>query len=151
MTPRFSLLVCVGMFAFLVSGCSPGKSDIEKSIKEEMKKTNNVEITSVSLTKKDDGSYDGTATAANGDVYDVTTAAPSGVKIEWKALPGEPMVERLVREDIEAKFKVIVKRFNLTKHEPGNYTGVVETDGGKIKVKTHMEGANLLWELEPAK
>jgi len=57
------VLVLIGLIAFAIGGCAPSHSDIEKSIKEEMKSKLNVNITAVNLMKQGDGSYIGTATA----------------------------------------------------------------------------------------
>jgi hypothetical protein len=151
MVPRFVLLIPGVLLAFLVSGCGPGQRDIEKSIRTEMKSKMGVNMTSIDLKKQADGSFLGTATAENGDVYDVTTGPPKGNKIEWKALPGPAMVERVVRGGMEQQLSGKVKTLQLTKNGPGNYTGPAElTDGRKVVVTTRMEGMNLVWEAKPA-
>jgi hypothetical protein len=150
MVRRFVLLVSTLLLAFLASGCGPGKSDIEKSIRSEMKTSLGVDITTVQLNKQSDGSFVGTATAQNGDVYDVTTLPPKGNKCEWKALPGLPMVERRVREGLEQQLKVKVKSIQLTKNGPDSFAGSAELSTGvKMTVKTRMEGLQMLFEAKP--
>ena len=48
---RTAALVPVCLVAALVVGCAPGKSDIEKSIRDEMKSSLGVEIAKVDLDK----------------------------------------------------------------------------------------------------
>ena len=147
---RFAALVPVCLVVVLVAGCAPGKSDIEKSIRNEMKSSLGVEISTVDLQKQSDGTYTGTATAANGDIYDVTTTPPKSGKTEWKAVPSQIMVERLVRADLEAKTQTKVQSLALTKSSPGNYTGTAElTNGKKFKVTTSLEGKTLMLKTEP--
>lgn len=146
---RYFALVLPVCFAVL-SGCAPSKGDIEKSIKDEMKTSMNVEITSTNLTKGADGGYTGTATAANGDVYDVTAETPKGGRSAWTAIPAQSTVERMVREKIENDNKVKVKSIALTKQGPGVFSGTLELEGGgKMKVSTSMEGKNMNWKAEP--
>jgi hypothetical protein len=135
----------------LAAGCAPSKADIDRSIREEMKTSLGVEITSTDLKKQSDGSYAGTATAANGDVYEVTTNPPKGTRIEWKAIPAQAVVERTVRDGMNAQLPSKVKTLSLTKESPGVYKGTaVLEDGSKMNVSTKMEGKNLLWEAAPA-
>ena len=142
-----ALPVC---FVALLSGCAPGKSDIEKSIKDEMKSSLGVEVVSVNLTKQSDGSYTGTATAVNGDVYDVACDPPKGGKAEWRAFPSQAMLERDMRKDLEEKAKGKVKSLTLTKQGPGTFTGTaVFEDGSKAKVSTTVEGKQVMSKYEP--
>jgi hypothetical protein len=84
-------------------------------------------------------------------VYDVTTLAPSGNKIEWKAVQGQVMIEKMLREGIKQQVGSDVKTLQLTKSAPGTYAGTAElATGAKYKVSTHMEGTTLKWEAEPA-
>jgi hypothetical protein len=146
----FSFVVPVALVCALAAGCAPSKGDIEKSIREEMKTSLNVDVAAVNLTKQPDGSYVGTATAANGDVYDVTTNPPQGARIEWKAIPSQAMVERDVRAGVESHYQVKVKTLSLTKKGPGTYNGTVEFENGtKMSVSTSMEGKQLVWKTEP--
>jgi hypothetical protein len=115
-----------------------------------MKTSLGVEITSTNLTKQSDGSYTGTATAANGDVYEVTTEVPKGGQVEWKAVPGQAVVERTVRDAMNAQLPAKVKTLSLTRQGPGIYSGTGELeDGTRLKVSTSMEGKNLNWKAEP--
>jgi uncharacterized protein with FMN-binding domain len=132
-----------------VAGCAPSQKAIEDSIREEMKKSLAVEITTINLQKQADGSYIGTANAANGDTYDVTTAAPKGNRTEWKAIPGQNMCERILREGIQQQLNQKVTSFNLTKQSPGTYSGTADTESGmKLKVSTTMQGTQLSWTAE---
>jgi hypothetical protein len=151
MLNRFVLLVPIVLLSLLVWGCSPSQRDVENSIRDEMKSALRVNITSLDLKKQGDGSYVGTATAENGDVYDVTTSPPSNNKIEWKAVPGQAMVEKLVRAGLKEQLSAEVKSLQLTKNGPGSYTGPPElSTGSKVIVTTRMEGVNLRWEARPA-
>jgi hypothetical protein len=142
--PSFVLL-------FLVSGCGPRQSDIERSIRDEMKSSLNVVITSIDLKKLSDGGYTGTATAQNGDVYEVTALPPKNNKSEWKAIPGQAMVEQVVRSGLEKQLSCKVKTLQLTKNGPGIYTGPAElSTNQRVIVTTRMEGKQLLWEAQMA-
>lgn len=148
---RYLALVLPVCLVAVLCGCGPSKGDIEKSIINEMKTSMNVEITSTSLTKQSDGSYTGTATARNGDVYDVTVEPPKGGRTEWKALPGQAMVEKTIREGIEGQNKMKVKALTLNKQGPGIYTGTAVLENGfKMSVSTSMEGKQIMMKAEPA-
>jgi len=118
------VLVLIGLIAFAIGGCAPSHSDIEKSIKEEMKSKLNVNITAVNLMKQGDGSYIGTATADNGDVYDVTTGPPQRSKIEWRAYSAQATL----REGMRTQLKVNVTSMALSKQGDGSYVGTATTD-----------------------
>ena len=147
--PRY-LALALPICLVVVLGCAPSKSDIDKSLREEMKSKLNVEITSTSLTKQSDGGYIGTATASNGDVYDVTVSPPSGGRTEWQAVPAQALVEKKVTEFIEGHYKSKVKTLNLTKQKPGVYTGTAVLDiGAKFNVSTSLEGTQLMVKTDP--
>jgi hypothetical protein len=148
---RVWLLVPAILLACLAAGCGVGQADIERSIRDEMKSKMGVVITSFDLKKQGDGSYVGTATAQSGDVYDVTTETPKGDTIQWKAVPGQAMVDKIVRDGMEQQLGAKVKTLQLTRKGPGNYTGPAElVTGVKMNVSTHMDGMQLLWEAKPA-
>jgi hypothetical protein len=150
MLRRIVSVLPIALTVFLVSGCSPSQAEVEQSIRDEMKSSLGVAITSLDLKKQNDGSFLGTATAQNGDVYDVTTSKPSGDKIEWKAVPGQAMVETVVRAGIQEQLSATVKTMQLTKKGPGEYTGPAElSNGAKVTVTTHMDGTQLKWEAKP--
>jgi hypothetical protein len=135
---------------FLAAGCAPTQRDVERSIRDEMKSSLNVEITRIDLTRQSDGSYTGTATASNGYVYEVMTEAPRSRRTPWKAVLAQVTVERLVREDLEAKLHSKVKTLALTRESFGLYTGTAELENGqKVKIATRMEGNGLRLEYEP--
>jgi hypothetical protein len=152
---RLKLLVPAALVAVFAIGCAPNKEDIEKSIREEMKAGRGVEITSIDLTKQSDGGYTGTATATNGDVYDVTTKPPKGSRLEWKAVPSQPVVERILREMMDKDFlekelAISVASLTLTKESSEKYSGTaVLSNGQKVAVTAVWEGANLQaeWKL----
>jgi uncharacterized protein with FMN-binding domain len=142
----FVLVLAVCLVAGLV-GCAPSKTDIDKSLREEMKSKLNVEITSTNLTKQPDGGYTGTATAANGNVYDVTVGPPKGGQFEWKVVLGQSTIERMIRQDAETRGKVKVKALTLTKRGDGQYEGPLELENGEwLTVTTKLEGSDLKWE-----
>jgi hypothetical protein len=138
------------LFALPISGCAPSQSDVERSIRDEMKSKKGLNITSIDLKKQDDGSFVGTATAENGDVYDVTTKPPKGSQIEWNAVPGPAMVDRIVKAGLEQQLMTKVKTLQLTKNQPGHYTGRAElANGSQVTVTTHMQGADFVWKADP--
>jgi hypothetical protein len=123
------LTPCV-VLTLLTTGCSPSQGDIEKSIRDEMKSKMNVEIKTFDLKKQADGSYLGTATADNGDVYDITTEAPQGNKISWKATPSKTTIERMIKEMVAAQLKLKVTSITLEKKEGMDYAGHATTEQG---------------------
>lgn len=145
-----SLIAPAALVTVLAAGCAPSKGDIEKSVRDELKTSLGVDIAAIDLAKQPDGSYAGTATAANGDVYDVTTKPPKGGRIEWKALPSHAMVERLVREMMEKELPVKVALVKLTKESSGAYSGTAELANGEmLSVTARWEGTNLHAEWKP--
>ena len=140
--------------------CAPSQADLEKSIRDEMKSKNNVNITSVNLTKNADGSYTGTAVGENGDVYDITTKAPENGKIEWQAKDSQSThdkkalgeVTRVVREGMEEQHKTKVTALSLSKVSDNKFEGKAETEtGGKFAIKAELEGAQIKWEWKATK
>ena len=133
-----------------LTGCAPGKSDIDKSLREEMNAKLNVEITSTNLTKQPDGGYTGTATTRTGDTYDVTVGPVKGGQFEWKAIAGQALVEKDMRTWLEGQYKSKVKTLALTKQGPGVYNGTADMENGlKLNVSTHMEGIQLMMKADP--
>lgn len=146
---RILSLVAPAVLAVFAIGCTPRQNDIEKSIREGMKADQNVEIKTIDLTKQSDGGYTGTATADNGDEYEIIVNKPRGSRVDWRAVPSQPMVERIVRGGMDEKLKSKVKTLNLTKESPGTYYGTAELeDGTKLNVSTKMEGNALTWQAE---
>ncbi len=133
---RFSaraLVVC--LFTALAAGCGAGKAEVEKAVREEMKKSLNAEITAISLTKQPDGTFAGTASATNGHTYDVTTTAPKGGKFEWTAVLTKESVEKLIRERMKTSFGVDFTVADLQKQADGSYTGTgTGTNGDTYEV-----------------
>jgi hypothetical protein len=147
---RVVLVVLFGLLALTATGCAPGQAEVENAIRTEMKAKMGVVIKSVDLKKQSDGSFIGTATAENGDVYDVTTTAPKGNLLEWKATFGQALVEKAVRAEIEKRMGSKVKTLQLNKHGPGNYSGRAELESGvKMTVTTRLDGTQLLMETKP--
>ena len=65
----------------------------------------------------------GTATAANGDTYDVVAQPPKGGRSEWTATPAQVTIEKMLRDMINAQNTSKVKTLAVTKQGPGAYTG----------------------------
>ena len=150
MSHRMLLLIPALFLALFASGCGVSQADIEKSVREGMKTKLSVDVASIDLKKQENGSYLGTATAQTGDVYDVVTVPPKDNKVEWNAIPGQAMVEKTVRTGLETQLSTKVKSLQLTKSAPGTYSGPAELESGsKVMVKTHLEGAQLMWEAKP--
>jgi uncharacterized protein with FMN-binding domain len=147
---RYLALALPVCLVAVLCGCAPGKGDIEKSLREEMNAKLNVEITSTSLTKQADGGYTGTATARNGDVYDVTVGPVKGGQFEWKAIAGQATVEKDIRAWLEREYKSKVKNLALTKQEPGIYKGTATLEnGGKLNLSTYLEGTQMMYKADP--
>jgi hypothetical protein len=136
-----NFLVTVLALSFLyAAGCNRDKANIENSIREGMKSQLNIEITSIDISKQSDGTYSGTATASNGDVYEITTEPPKDNQVMWKATPSQSVVERRVSETLESELKIKVKKLTLTKKGSGEYEGKAELESGaKLKVTVGME------------
>jgi hypothetical protein len=129
------------MLAFLVGGCAPSQAEIEKSIRDEMKSSMQLEIKSIDIKKQDDGSYLGTATAENGDTYDVTTEKPDQGKIAWKATPSKTTLERMMGDIVTNQLKLKVKTLRLDKKVGLNYSGQAEThEGVKVTLTADWDG-----------
>lgn len=120
----------VALFAVLVAGCGASKDAMEKAVSEEMKKSLNTDITTISLTKQADGSYAGTASATNGNTYDVTTTAPKGGKFEWTAVLAQASVEKLIREHMKTSLDADVTVADMKKQPDGSYTGTATAANG---------------------
>jgi uncharacterized protein with FMN-binding domain len=142
-------------------GCAPpAQNELEKSVRDEMKAKHNVGMVSFDLKKQDDGSYVGTATADNGDVYDLTTSPPKQGKMEWKTNLSQASrdknmlaeVIRLTRDGLEEKFKTKVTELSLTKVADNNYEGTAETENKqKWNVKAEFDGTQVKWQAQAVK
>jgi hypothetical protein len=148
---RFVALFVPACVVLLGSGCAPGQSAIERSIRDEMKASLGVEVTSVKLTKQPDGSYTGTATVANGDTYDIETDRPSGPRMEWRRVPGKAVLERNVRDGLKQQMHSDVRTLTLNRTGFGTYSGSATlADGSQLNVTIKLEGNNVVWEAQPA-
>jgi hypothetical protein len=148
MMRRATTVFLPGLLSIFI-GCAPDQRAIEKVIVDGVKTQMNLDLASLDLKKRDDGSFAGTATAQNGDVYEVFTQPIKGGKVEWQVLPSQGMVDRTVRDGIEKQLSVKVLNLRLTKERPGVYAGAADLSNGKtLKVKTRLDGAQLLWEAE---
>lgn len=115
-----------------------------------MKTSLGVDIAAVDLQKQPNGGYTGTATAANGDVYDVTVEPPKGGKSEWKATPTIPIIERMVRQSMDSQLPSKVKTMSLTKQGTDQYSGTAVLENGvRMKVTARMDGKNLSSNWQP--
>lgn len=143
-------VVAVYLGIALVGGCAPKQADIEKMVRDEVSVRLESEVTALTLNKQPDGGYAGTATIANGDVYDVVVDRPRGGRVQWRLLPSQALAERLVRNGLESEHRCQVKSLNLTKQASGEYTGtaVLET-GVELSVTASMQGKRFVWKTEP--
>lgn len=85
---RANFLLLLLLFEVLGTGCNfdqlsnkrktgnLSQPELERDIREFMKSERNIDITSFSLKNEADGSYSGTATARNGNFYDVIITPP---------------------------------------------------------------------------
>jgi uncharacterized protein with FMN-binding domain len=146
-------LSAAALALLLLAGCGPSKSAIEGSIRDEMKKTMGVEIATVGITKLPDGGYSGTATATNGDVYDVLVNPTQGNRTEWKAYPGQAMLENMFRKEIAKGAGVEPNTLALTKGgSAGVYTGTATLPNGqRLSLRTFLQGNQVMIEALPAK
>jgi hypothetical protein len=132
------------------AGCEREQARLERTIREEMKTKLSVEVASFDLKKQPDGGYAGTATAANGETYDVTATPPRDGRTEWLAVPGRATLERQIREGIEAQTKAKLKSLDLAPQSPGVYAGTAVLESGdRLKITTYMEGTMVMWKGEP--
>lgn len=151
MVRAISYSIAAVALTFLVLGCGSELGNIETSVRDEMKSQMKVEVKSLDLKKQAGGGYAGSATATNGDAYDVTVAPPKDNKFEWKAVHGQALVEKAVRDGLTTQLKTEVKSLELKKTSPGHYTGPAEmATGERVIVTTYMDGAQLKWEAKPA-
>jgi len=139
----------VVVFVLTVAGCKPVKPikpimpdeieksdkpdkppDMEKALQSQMTAQMKVEITSVRLTQRADGTFAGTATAADGTTFDVTTSPdPKHNGFEWTAVTSPASVERLVRDRLAAH-KLDVSTLYMKKQPEGGYGGTATTTNG---------------------
>ena len=144
---RSTTCLVLGSMLLLVAGCAPDQRSVEKAVAEGIKSKLQIDIASFELKKREDGGYDGTATAQNGDVYEVTTQPVKEGKVEWQAIPGQAMVEKTVRDGIEKQLGAQVQKLQLTREALGSFTGPAELSNGKtMTIKTRIEGGQLFWE-----
>ncbi len=144
---RFAILV-VCSFACAGCGGTPSQAEVEKTVRDGMKATQGVEVEKLTLAEQG-GGYVGTATATNGDTYDVTVSPPKRGRFQWNAVASQATVERILREKIERTHQLRVVRLELAKESPGAYTGTVELeDGTRWKVSTSMMGSELKWQAD---
>lgn len=142
-------LVLFAALGFLVVGCAPSEREVEQVIREGLKVDHDVDVATINLTKQPDGGYLGTATATNGDTYDVTVEPPKGGRVRWRAAASQAMVERFVRERIEERYFIGVKTLELKKQSNGTYTGTAElVDDSKIQISVTTTGQKLHWQIE---
>jgi hypothetical protein len=145
---RFALLSAL---LAACAGCGPSKSAIESSIRDEMKKSMNVEVSAIDLTKQPDGGYTGTATTTAGDAYDVQVSPTQGNRTEWKAVPGQAMLEKQVSTEIAKQVGSQVKSFALNKTGFGTYTGTATlANGQRMDVRTMLDGKQIRFEATPS-
>lgn len=143
---RFAACLLFPLALLVAAGCnSPTQAELEKSVREEMKSKLDVTITSFDLKKQDNGTYAGTATADNGDIYDITTEPAKDGKISWKAVWALPTVERKTQQLVETAFKNKVASLKLTKQEAADtYAGPVEMESGlKMNITVEMKDGQL--------
>lgn len=147
MLNRVSMLIVAGLVAGLAGGCGPTQASVEQAIKEGIKAELKVDVKKFDLKKQESGGYTGSATTEGGDIYDITTQPITGNKVEWKAVPGQAMVEHIVRDGIEKQMATMVTKLQLTKESPGTYSGSAEISSGRtVAVKTRLDGSQLVWE-----
>lgn len=127
------------------------RATMERRIRDHFKAACNLDATAVTLRELFHRGFEGTATVANGDVYDVTIDPPSrSGRSEFHIVYGRPTVERMIRTGINEKNASKVKTLALEKRSPGHYAGTaVLADGAKLKVRTWADDKNFSWEAKP--
>lgn len=128
------------------------QATVELRLREQIKTQLRSDPAVIELRELIHHGYEGTATFANGDVYDVDIDPPTLHKGESRVIPGPAMVERMVRQGIDEKNESKVKTVTLEKRSPGNYTGTaVLGNGVQFRVWTRNEGQNFSWQAEPVR
>jgi hypothetical protein len=131
-----------------LAGCgAPSQADVERTVRDGMKVERGVEVKEVNLTQQPGGAYTGTATADNGDTYDVVVDRPRAGKVRWRATATQPTVERLLRERIERTHGSPVAKLELTRESEGSYYGTFTLEAGtRWTVTANTEGVELKWQ-----
>ncbi len=121
----------VGLFVLIrvLVGWISGDS-LKNSIKQEMKSTRRVDITDINLAKSADGGLSGTATASNGDVYDLQVDKPGGSRQAWTASPSKKMLEREISTMMAKSSLGTAGTIDITKTDSGGYVGSATTSAG---------------------
>lgn len=148
---RFAALVALTSSAVLTAGCSPqpSQADVEKVVRAQVGERLETELESLKLEKQPDGGYAGTATAG-GDTYDLIVDPPRGGRVQWRLVPSQATVERVVTDRLQARHQLRVTALDLKKQEGGTFTGTaVLEDGTKLHVTARMSGKKIEWEAEP--
>lgn len=148
MSRRLALTGLLPLLAFAVAGCGVSQRDVENQIRVEMGRNMGVTVWSFDLKEEPDASYVGTATTTRGDVYDVTAKVVDG-KPDWKAIPGQAMMEADIRRGIERQYSRRLKTLQLTKTSPGVFFGKAElATGERFDLKAHFDGREVKWDAQ---
>lgn len=103
---------------------------LENSIRQEMKSKRGVEITEIDLSKVADGGLGGTATAANGDVYELQVDKSDGSRRAWTARPSKKMLEREITALMANSSLGTATTIDIAKTDSGGYEGTATTSTG---------------------
>lgn len=123
-----ALLVClIGL-----ASCTPSPFDVEQSVRGEMQTKMGIELSALDLAKQPDGSYTGTATVVNGDVYEVAVDPPGSGRIKWRAVATQATIERMLRDHLEGNLHLNVKTMEVKKQPDGSYAGTATATNGDV-------------------
>lgn len=130
----------------------PSQATLEKRIRNHIKTASNTDVQELRLRELVHG-YEGAATTTDGRVYDLVIDAPDrDGKFAIKIIPGRVLIEKGLREHIEARGGVAVESLELEKQTPGYYNGTaVLADGSKLRITTVETGGRVEWTLTPAR
>jgi hypothetical protein len=117
-------LAAAGLFVYFLATRDGNKSRLEAAV---AKGSN---LSSVSLTKRPDGTYDGTGQAKNGGAeQEIVNARVRGREALWIAFSRE-QVKATLREAVKADFGDEVASSALDRDPDGNYSGQFVTKAG---------------------
>jgi hypothetical protein len=123
----FAALLCLTA----LSGCArPGPVDAERSVRDGMKAQMGIDVAAVNVTRQPDGSFAGTATAANGDVYNVRASVSGDGWSVLQVVLADETIERMIRDHLATNMQVAATE--VKKQSDGGFTGTATATNGTV-------------------